>query len=128
MSIINNLIDDLVDEHEVFADALLVKHAAVITKDFHHSIKNIEDSTRLHIVLGGRNEEDAKLLGEEVVHAINILHMEKGTHKDKSCIINCCGSRCRLTKVGGGSPGQNFTLRKKISLVCLPRSNLTTQQ
>ena len=43
----------------------------------------------------------------------------------KSCIKKDVDNRQILTKVGGGSPGQNLTLRKKTSLVCLPRSKRT---
>ena len=41
-----------------------------------------------------------------------------------SCALDACGTI--LTKVGGGSPGQNLTFLKNTSLVYRPKSNLTT--
>jgi hypothetical protein len=62
-------------------------------------------------MLGGRNKIDTEFLRVKVVDAVHMLNQVK--------------SFSELTKVGGGSPGQNLTLRKKTSLVCLPRSFLT---
>ena len=73
MAIIDHLIDDLVDEYEVFANTLLVKDAAVVTEDLHHAVDDVHDGAGSCIGLAGRHKVDAELLGEEVVHSIDVL-------------------------------------------------------
>lgn len=80
VSIVNDLVDDFIDEYEVLADALLVEHATVISKDFHHAINDVHDERRRHVVLGRGHEVDAELLGEEIVEAMDVLQHE--THGD----------------------------------------------
>lgn len=70
---IDNLVYDLVNKHEVFADAFFVEDAAVIPEDFHHAVDDIEHAGGLHIVLAGGDEVDAELLGEEVIDAVDVL-------------------------------------------------------
>ncbi len=112
MSIVNNFINDLVDEYEILSNTFLIQDSTVISEDFHHSVENVHHKRGGHIELCGCDEEDAKLLRVEIVDALYIL-----SSSDKSEDI--------ITKHGGGSPCQNFTFLKKISLVSLPRSSLT---
>ena len=73
MAIIDHLIDDLVDEDEVFANALLVEDSAVVAEDLHHTVDDIHDGAGSGVGLAGRHKVDAELLGEEVVHSIDVL-------------------------------------------------------
>jgi len=121
MPIINHLVNDLIDQHEVFTNTLFVEHPTVVSENFHHSVQDVENRRRLNVVLGRCHEVDAEFLGEEVVDAVNILKREginnlTRQNRDISCV---------LTKAGGGSPGQNLTLRKNTSLVGCFMSNLT---
>jgi hypothetical protein len=43
MSVVYHFINDLVDEHKVFADALFVEHSTVVSKDLHHSVDDVHD-------------------------------------------------------------------------------------
>ena len=74
MSIIDNLINDFIDEHKVLPNALLVKHSTVVSEDFHHAIDNVQNGARGYISLTGRHEVNSKLLREEVVHPVHVLH------------------------------------------------------
>ena len=38
---INDFIDDLVNKHEVFADAFFIQDAAIVTENFHHSVNDV---------------------------------------------------------------------------------------
>ena len=97
MPVVNNLVNDLIDQHEIFPNGLFVKDSAVIPKDFHHSVDDVHHKTWRNIVFGGRNEVDSKLLREEIVEALNILQNSK--------------IKRGLTNEGGGSPSQRFTFR-----------------
>lgn len=104
MSIVDNFINDLVNEYEVLSDALLVQHSTVVPEHLHHTVDDIDDTRWLYVVLAGGNEVYAELLREKVVDAVDVLQskIERG-----------------LTKIGGGSPCQNLTFRKKVSVVSL---------
>lgn len=73
MAIVDYFVDDLVNEHKVAPNALLVENAAVVSKNFHHSVDNVHYGRRLHVVLRSGHEIDPKLLGEEVVNSIDVL-------------------------------------------------------
>ena len=73
MAIIDHFIYDLVDEDEVFANALFIQDTAVITEDLHHSINDVHDGAGSGIGLTCSHKVDAELLGEEVVHSIDVL-------------------------------------------------------
>ena len=73
MTVVDHLVDDLVDEHEVLADALLVEHAAVVAEDLHHPVDDVHDGAGSSIGLARCYEVDAKLLREEVVDAVDVL-------------------------------------------------------
>jgi dihydrofolate reductase len=77
MSIVNNLINDLINEHKILSDCLFVEYSAIISEHFHHSVDNIHDKARRNIVLGGGHKVYAELLGEEVVQSLNILQNSK---------------------------------------------------
>ena len=73
MSIIDHLVNDLVDENKVLPDALFVEDTTVITEDLHHAVNDIQDGRRSHVSFSRRHEVDSKLFREEVVHAVNVL-------------------------------------------------------
>lgn len=73
MTIVYNLVDDFINEHEVLADALLVEHAAIITEHFHHAVDDVHDERGRHVVLGRGHKVDAELLREEIVQAMDVL-------------------------------------------------------
>ena len=112
MAVVNDLIDDFIDHDEVLANALFVDEAAVVTDNLEHAVDDVEHAGGRCVMLCCCHEEDPKLLREEVIHSINRL--------------NFLVSLIKLTKVGGGSPGQNLIVRKKTSHVYFPNSCLTT--
>lgn len=73
MAVVNDLIDDLIDEHEVLSDTLFIKDPAEVSEDLHHSVKDIHHIGRRHVLLGSCHKEDSELLGVEVVYPIHIL-------------------------------------------------------
>ena len=73
MTIVNDLVDDFIDEHEVLADALLVEHATVVPEHLHHAIYDVHGEGRRHVVLGRGHKIDAELLSEEIVEAVDVL-------------------------------------------------------
>lgn len=75
MPIVNDLVDDLVDEHEILPNALFVQHAAIVPKNLHHSIDDVKDGRWRHIRLTRSHKVNAKLLSEEVVDPINMLYI-----------------------------------------------------
>jgi len=72
MAVVDNFVNDFVNEHEVFADALFVEHTAVVSEYLHHAVKNVEHCTRLHVVFGRGHEVNPKFLREKVIHAVYI--------------------------------------------------------
>ena len=133
MSVVDHLVDDFVDEHKVLADALLIEHATVVTEDLHHAIDDVQDGAWSNICLTCCNKVDAKLLCKEVIDTVHVLNnhtnwVSKALDRiDNSELVkaSCLVSITILTNVGGGSPGQNLTFLKKISLVCLFMSKRT---
>ena len=95
MPVVNNLVNDLIDQHKVFSNGLFVEDSAVISEHFHHSVDNIHHETWRNVVFGSRNEVDSKLFREEIVEALDILQNSK--------------IKRGLTNEGGGSPSQRFT-------------------
>lgn len=73
MSIVNNFIDKLINQHEVLPDALFIENSAIISKYFHHSIKNIHDIGRRDIMLCGGNKIYTKFLGIKETDSLHIL-------------------------------------------------------
>jgi hypothetical protein len=65
-------------------------------------------------VLRGCYKEYSKLLCVEVIDSIHVLQHQSLVHEGWG-----------ITKHGGGSPCQNLTFLKNISLVSLPRSRRT---
>ena len=41
MSIVNDLIDNFIDQHEILSNALLIEDTAEVTKDLHHSVQDV---------------------------------------------------------------------------------------
>ena len=74
MSVVDHLVDDLVDEHKVLADALLIEHATVVTEDLHHAIDDVQDGAWSNICLTCCNKVDAKLLCKEVIDTVHVLN------------------------------------------------------
>ena len=72
MPIIDDLIDDLVDKHEILPDALLVEDPAEVAEDLHHPIQDVHDIGRGDGVLGRRDKEYSEFLGIEVVDPIHV--------------------------------------------------------
>ncbi len=73
MPIVNYLVDDLIYQHEVLADGLLVQNAAEIAENLHHTVQNVQHVRRRHVVLSGGHEKDSKFLGIEIIDSIHIL-------------------------------------------------------
>ena len=73
MPVVNNLVDDLIDQYKVLANALLVQDTAVVTEDLHHAIDDVHDETGGHVVACRRDEVDPELLGEEVIQPLDVL-------------------------------------------------------
>ena len=95
MPVVNNFINDLIDQHEVFPNGLFVADSTVISENFHHSVDDIHDKTWRNIVFGRGDEVYSKLFREEIVEALDILQNSK--------------IKRGLTNEGGGSPSQRFT-------------------
>ena len=74
MAIINHFINDLINEYEILPDTLFIKNATVVSENLHHSVKNIQYVGWLNIVSRRGYKIDSKLLREEVIYPINILH------------------------------------------------------
>ena len=77
MPIVDNLVNDLVNKHEVLSNGLFVEHAAVVSEDLHHAIDNVQDGRRGHISLACRHKVYSKLLREEVVDTIDVLKQKQ---------------------------------------------------
>ena len=73
VSIIDHLVNDLVDENKILPDALFVEHATVISEDLHHAVDDIKDRRWGNISFARCHEVDSKFLSEKVVDAINVL-------------------------------------------------------
>ena len=77
MSVVNDLIDDLIDEHKVLPNTLLIQHSAIVSEDFHHSIQEVHDEGGRYVVLCSGHEEDPKLLGIEEVDSLHTLYLSQ---------------------------------------------------
>lgn len=97
MPVVNNLINDFIDQHEVFPNCFLVEDSAVISENFHHSVDDIHHKTWRNIIFGRGDKVDSKLFCEKIVEALDILQNSK--------------IKRGLTNEGGGSPSQRFTFR-----------------
>ena len=75
MSIINDFVNYLVNEHEVFPNRLLVEDATIVTEYFHHSVDHVMHDRRRNIVLSCRHKVNTKLFSEEIVDSIHMLQM-----------------------------------------------------
>jgi hypothetical protein len=73
MAIVDDLVNDLVYEDEVLANALLIEDPAKVTEHLHHSVEDVHDIGRRHVFLRRGYEEDAELLCVEVVDAVHVL-------------------------------------------------------
>lgn len=113
MSIIDNFINNLIYQYEVLSNAFLVEDSTVISEHFHHPIENVHHERWRDVVFSSRHEVNSELLSVEEIYTLYILNNHSQTNR-------------KLTKAGGGSPCQNFTFLKNISLVSLPKSSLTT--
>lgn len=77
MPIVNNLINNLINEDEVFPDGFLIEGAAVVSENFHHPVDDVHHETWGHVVLGSGHEVDAELFREKIVEALDILQNSK---------------------------------------------------
>jgi hypothetical protein len=73
MPVVNYLVDDLVNEHEILPDSLFVEDSAVVPEDLHHSIDDVHDKAGGDIVLGCGHKVDAELFSEKVIQTIDVL-------------------------------------------------------
>ena len=105
MTIVDDLVDYLIDEHEVLPDRFFIQDAAVVSKNLHHAINHVVHNRWGYIVLRSRDKVDAELLCEKVINPVNMLKISSSANA--------------LTNAGGGSPGQNLTFLKNVSLVVL---------
>ena len=76
MAVVDDLVDDLVDEHEILADGLLVDNSTVVPEDLHHAVDDLHDIGGRHVELGRGHEVDAKLLRVKVVQALDVLERQ----------------------------------------------------
>ena len=72
MPVINDLIDDLIDEHKILPDTLLIEDAAEVTEDLHHPVQDVHDIGGRDIVLGSCHKEYSKLLRVEVANPVHV--------------------------------------------------------
>ena len=77
MAIVNNLINDLVDEHEILPNALFIQDAAIVPENLHHTVDDIQDGGWSDVCLACRHEVNAELLREEIVNSIHMLNIYK---------------------------------------------------
>ena len=74
MAIVYHFVNNLIDKDEILPDGFFVEHAAIVSENLHHSVKNIQHVRWLDIVSRRGYEIDSKLLREKVIYPINILH------------------------------------------------------
>lgn len=72
MAIVDHLVNNFVNQHKVFTDCFFIQDTTVVSKDLHHAVYQVNDCSRLDIVLTSCNKENSELLGKEVVNSINI--------------------------------------------------------
>lgn len=77
MTIVDNLIDDLVDQHKVLPYALFVQHAAIVTEHLHHSINDVHHERGRYVVLRSRHKVDSEFLRKEVIQSLYVLRRKK---------------------------------------------------
>ena len=73
MAIVNQLVNNLINHHEVAANRFFRYDAAVITEDLHHAIENLVHHGGRDVVFSCSNEVNAKFLREKVIDAVNML-------------------------------------------------------
>lgn len=76
--VVDDLVNDLVYEHEVLANALLVKDAAEVAEYLHHAVEDVHHIGRRHVLLSRRDEVYPELLCVEVVDAVHVLNFRVG--------------------------------------------------
>jgi hypothetical protein len=76
MSIVNNLIDDFINQHEILPNAFFIKHSTVVSEYFHHAVNDIHHKAWTNVVFCCRNEVNSKLFGKEEIYAIDCLNFE----------------------------------------------------
>ncbi len=72
MPVINNLIDDLINQYEVFSDTFFVKDSAEVTEDFHHSVQDIHYIGWRNIMFSCCHKEYSKFFCVKVVYSVHI--------------------------------------------------------
>ena len=73
MTVINDFINNLIDQHEIFPNALLIQNSAIVSKHLHHPVQYVHHKRGRDVVLGSRYKEYAKLLGIEKVDSLHAL-------------------------------------------------------
>jgi hypothetical protein len=82
MTIVYNLVYDLIDENEVFPYAFFIQHATVVSKDLHHSVEYVHDEGGGDVVLCCCYEENSELLGVEEVDSLHTLQSHSQTNSN----------------------------------------------
>jgi hypothetical protein len=74
VSIVDDLINDLVNQHKILPDRLLIQYSTEVSEYLHHPVEDIQDIGGRNVVFSSRYEEYSKFLGIEIVDSINILY------------------------------------------------------
>ena len=93
VSIINDFIDYFVNEHKVFPYRLFVEDAAIVAKNFHHSVNYVEDDRWGHVVLRCRYKVNAKFLREKVIDAVYVLYIWGKIEEKVGSVFVCLGNK-----------------------------------
>ena len=73
MSVINNLINDLVNKDEILSDCLFIEHSAIVSENLHHTVDDVHHKAWRNIVLGGGHKVNSKLFCKEIVQPLDVL-------------------------------------------------------
>lgn len=69
---VDDLVQDLVDEHEVLADGLLADHPAEVLYDHYYPVQQLQDIGGRNVEPRGRHHVDRRLLQVREVDALNV--------------------------------------------------------
>ncbi len=72
MPIVDDLIYDFINQHEILPDTFLIKDTAEVTEDLHHSVEDIHHIWGLDIMFRCSHKVYSKFLSVEVVDSIHV--------------------------------------------------------
>ena len=73
VSIIDDFIDNLINQHEILPNTLFIQNSTEVSKYFHHSIQNVHHIWRRDIVFCCCYKKDSKFFCVKVIDPIDIL-------------------------------------------------------